>query len=229
MSHSSPHVLLFLSLFASEIRFQCPRAEIWETSGNGFMSRKKNESYLWQKGKRKGEENVFIVKLLRDQTGASLGSPWDVKHQLTCTWCEIWIGQGFESSPNTNRVKSSSRSTSSNLRKEKESLSVRSGYASSHSKKTEEKMWVRKWQDVEMWAEDACGLPWTHARWKPRLNIILSQSWIQQLLDTCARERGPQAEREQHTLQLHISKHWVTLINQPTQCLWQGGIFKRLF
>lgn len=169
MSHSSPHVLLFLSHSASVIRFQCPRAEIWENSGNGFMSRKKKESYLWQKGKRKGRGgvgggNVFVVKLLRDHIGAPLGSPWDVKYQLMCTWCEIWISQGFDSSPNTNQVESLSRHTSSNLKREKESLSFRSGCASSHSRGTEEEIQVRKCHDVEMWAEGACGLPCMHGR-----------------------------------------------------------------
>lgn len=231
MSHSSPHVLLFLSHSASEIRFQCPRAEIWENSGNGFMSRKKKRILSMTKREKEGCVCVcvFVVKLLRDQTGAPLGSPWDVKYQLMCTWCEIWISQGFDSSPNTNQVESLSWHTSSNLKREKESLSFQSGCASSHSRGTEEEIQVRKCHNVEMWAEGACGLPWMHGRWKPWVNTILSQSWIQKPLQTCAHEQGAQTEKEQYTLQLWIPKHWVTLINQPTQCLWQRGIFKRLF
>jgi len=47
---------------------------------------KKKMNLIYDK-KRKGREgkNGFVVKLLRDQTGASLGSPWDVKYQLMCT------------------------------------------------------------------------------------------------------------------------------------------------
>lgn len=126
-----------------------------------------------KEGKGRGR-NAFVVKLLRDQICASLGSSWVVKHQLTCTRCEIWIGQGFDSSPRANQVKSLSRQHKQQFEEGKGKPFIWTGCASSHSRGTEEVIQVRKCQDVEMREKGAWGLPWPHARWQPWVLAIIS-------------------------------------------------------
>lgn len=177
-----------------------------------------------KEGKGRGR-NVFVVKLLRDQICASLGSSWVVKHQLTCTWCEIWIGQGFDSSPSANQVKSLSWQHKQQFQEGKGKPFICTGRASSHSRGTEEVIQVRKcpgWR-CEKRTPGVCP---GHKPDDSPGSLQLFPSWIQQPWQICTHNQGPQIPKEQYTLQLWIPKHWVVLINQPTQCLWQQSIFK---
>lgn len=174
-----------------------------------------------KEGKGRGR-NVFVVKLLRDQIRASFGSSWVVKHQLTCTWCEIWIGQGFDSSPSAKQGKSLSWQHKQQFQEGRGKPFIWTGCASSHSRGTEEVIQVRKCPGVEMW-EKVC--PGHMPDGSPGSSQLFPSS-IQQPLKICTHKQGPQIPKEQYTFQLWIPKHWATLIKWPTQCLRQESIFK---
>lgn len=132
----------------------------------------KNESYLWQRGKRKGAKCVCskIVKrpnlcFLRKFLGCK--APINVHMMWNMNRPGLWLTPQCKA---REELELARQAAISGGKREAFHLNC----ASSHSRGTEEVIQVRKCQDVEMWEKGAWGLPWPCARWQPWVLAIIS-------------------------------------------------------